>query len=456
MRHKSVDSWSWHKLWSHGSGYPESAHVYYPLDHLPADMEPRWLQGDTRGFEQRGEVSLREQKGLEIQEMRIYFRILHLTIFKLTARVHIRLHMPEVVRQHTHFHNVYKYPRKIHPIAAPPPTTIASLPPKFLGKPHVQLLGYTTSVGSSGPMAPNLMQLMATAATPSMMPSPTSLMPNYGPALFDNYNQDATALSATTTTTTVRPQALKASTKQQQMLQQLFSAPQQAEDEDNSMEDNHMENNSLLNNNFLEALQREYLSKFGGRRKRKKSSSKARNPIKEYASHYRSKPYYYQDEDLSENFEDYQDEPQPDDYEEVMMMSTGNKYGGYYPSGSEESEDQAQGYDTAVAFSGQDNSISSSIPTMEDFLDGVNNPGSVSNYDPYDNSQSWQPYSTSPTMSNSWSRPTTNTYTNSHNNSSKSPKSRPVRSRGRKKVRYVKLITRKKRKNHIRTKRYRT
>ncbi|XP_017018517.1 uncharacterized protein [Drosophila kikkawai] len=375
-------------------------------------------------------------------------------------RVHIRLHMPEVVRQHTHYHNVYKYHPKIHPVPAPvqAPTAIASSPPKYLGKPHVQLLGYTTSVGSSGPMAPNLMQLMATAATPSMMPSPTSLMPNYGPALFDNYNQDAaTPLSVATTTTTMRPlQALKAATKQQQMLQQLFSAPQQADDEDtSSVEDNQVENNSLLNNSFLEALQKEYLSKFGGRRKRKKSSSKLKNTsIKDYSNNYRSKPYYYQDEDLSENFEDYQDEPQDhEDYEEVMMMSTPSKYGGYYPTGSEEAEDQAQGYDTAVAFSGQDNSISSSIPTtMEDFLDSVNNPGSSSNYDPYDN---WQPYSTSPTMSNSWSRPTTNSYTNSHNNSSKSPKSRPIRSRGRKKIRYVKLITRKKRKNHIRTKRYR-
>ncbi|KAH8351085.1 hypothetical protein KR084_003288 [Drosophila pseudotakahashii] len=374
-------------------------------------------------------------------------------------RVHIRLHMPEVVRQHTHFHNVYKLPRKVHPVPAPPPTTIATMHPKFAGKPHVQLLGYTTAVGNSGPMSPNLMQLMGTAATPTLMPSPTNLMPNYGPALFDNYNQES-ALSATTTTTTMRPPSLKMA-KQQQLLQQIFT-PQKNEDEDISAEDNQLESNSLLNNNFLEALQREYLSKFGGRRKRKKSSSKLRN-----SNYFRSKPFYYQDEDLSENFEDYQDEqPQHEDYEEVMVMSTPNKYGGgYYPSGSEEvDQDQAQGYDSAVAFSGHDNSISSSIPTMEDFLEDANNPASGygsaggGNFDPYGSnypndmmSQAWQPSSTSASMSNSWSRPTTTTFTNS----SKGPKSRPVRSRGRTKVRYVKLITRKKRKNHIRTKRYR-
>ncbi|XP_065721406.2 uncharacterized protein [Drosophila suzukii] len=374
-------------------------------------------------------------------------------------RVHIRLHMPEVVRQHTHFHNVYKLPRKIHPIPAPPPTTIATLHPKFPGKPHVQLLGYTTSVGNSGPMVPNLMQLMGTAATPTLMPTPTNLMPNYGPALFDNYNQES-ALSATTTTTTMRPPMLKMA-KQQQLLQQIFT-PHKTEDEDTSAEDNQVESNSLLNNNFLEALQREYLSKFGGRRKRKKSSSKLKNPIKEYSNYFKSKPYYYQDEDLSENFEDYQDElPQHEDYEEVMVMSSPNKYGEYYPSGSEEmDQDHAQGYDSAVAFSGQDNSISPSLPSMEDFLNDANNPvsgyGGGGNFDPYSNSndmisQPWQPSLTSPTMSNSWSKPTTN----SNTNSSKGHKSRPVRSRGRTKVRYVKLITRKKRKNNIRTKRYR-
>ncbi|XP_033168019.1 uncharacterized protein LOC117146124 [Drosophila mauritiana] len=374
-------------------------------------------------------------------------------------RVHIRLHMPEVVRQHTHFHNVYKIPRKVHPVPAPPPTTIASMHPNFVGKPHVQLLGYTTAVGNSGPMASNIMQLMGTATTPTMMATPTNLMPNYGPALFDNYNQES-ALSATTTTTTMRPQILKAS-KQQQLLQQIFT-PQINEDEDTSAEDNQLESNSLLNNNFLEALQREYFAKFGGRRKRKKSSSKLRNPNKEYSNSYRNKPYYYQDEDLSENFEDYQDEqPHHEDYEEVMVMSGPPKYGRYYPSESEETDqDHAHGYDSAVAFSGQDNSISSSMPTMEEFLHDANNPASGygvgGNFEPYSNSndmysQPWQPSSTSATMSNSWSRPTANSYTNS----SKGPKSRPVRSRGRTKVRYVKLITRKKRKSHIRTKRYR-
>ncbi|KAH8326613.1 hypothetical protein KR067_010974 [Drosophila pandora] len=383
-------------------------------------------------------------------------------------RVHIRLHMPEVVRQHTHFHNVYKYPRKmpIHPAPAPPPTTIASLYPKFPGKAQVQLLGYTTAVGGSGPMSPNLMQLMATAATPTLMPTPTSLAPNYGPALFDNYNQAVSSLSsATTTTTTVRPPQLfksSSSQKQQQLLEQIFT-PHQSNEEDSSTEDNQLENNSLLNQNFLEALQREYLSKFGGRRKRKKTGSKKyKIPSKDYSNYYPSKPTYYQDEDVSENFEDYQDEPLNEDYEEVMMMSTPQKYSGYYPSGSDEvDQDSAQGYDNAVAFSGQDNSISSTIPTMEEFLEDVNSPGSgfsgVGSYDPYGNSngfQSWHPSPTSTAPGNSWSRPTTS---HPFPSSSKGPnKTRPVRSRGRTKIRYVKLITRKKRKNHIRTKRYRT
>ncbi|KAH8278364.1 hypothetical protein KR018_000458, partial [Drosophila ironensis] len=377
-------------------------------------------------------------------------------------RVHIRLHMPEVVRQHTHFHNVYKYARKIpfHPAPAPPPTTIASLHPKFPGKPHVQLLGYTTAVGGSGPMSPNLMQLMATAAAPTLMPTPTGMTPNYGPALFDNYNQEVSALSATTTTTTARPQVMKASKQQQQLLQQIFT-PQQTEEEETSAENNPMENNSLLNQNFLEALQREYLAKFGGRRKRKKSGPKKyKNPNKDYGgSNYQNKPYYYQDEDSSENFEDYQDEPTSEDYEEVMMMSNPPKYGGYYTSGSDEmDQDNAQGYDNAVAFSGQDNSITSTVPTMEEFLEDVSSPGSgFSGYDPYGNSneimsQSWHPSPTVPTMGSSWSGPTGKPYSNF----SKAPKSRPVRSRGRTKIRFVKLVTRKKRKNHIRAKRYRT
>ncbi|XP_001359591.4 uncharacterized protein [Drosophila pseudoobscura] len=415
-------------------------------------------------------------------------------------RVHIRLHMPEVVRQHTHFHNVYKYPKKYPqhtgPAPAPAPAPAPTLThPKLVGKPHVQLLGYTTAAGGTGPMSPSLMQLMATAVAPTNMPPAsapapvhTSLAPNYGPALFDSFNEELQKQEAPlSATTTARPIA-----KKQQLLQQIFtpnvmSALQQeaGEETDSSLEEDRFEKNSLLNLNFLEALQREYLSKFGGRRKRKKSAIRFGTRPKDYypVAPLKPRPYYYQgnqeEDDPAEHFEDYSDEPQ-DDYEEVMMMShegRGRSRGrhsnptsymessSYYPP--ETDLDDAQGYDSAVAFSGQDNSISA-MPTVDDFLDDANNhpsSGYGNFYDPYSSHEMasqpspWQPSpttaSTSAGMANSWTaRPTAP----ASSQPSKGIRLRPRSPGGRaNKVRYVKLVTRKKRRNRerIRTKRYR-
>ncbi|XP_034138349.1 uncharacterized protein LOC117590109 [Drosophila guanche] len=412
-------------------------------------------------------------------------------------RVHIRLHMPEVVRQHTHFHNVYKYPKTFPQHSAPAPASAPGSGPvpvpaptsanlKLLGKPHVQLLGYTTATGDTGSMSPSLMQLMATAVAPTHMPpAPTSLTPNYGPALFDSFNQemlqDAASLSATPKTTE-RP--IPKPAMKQQLLQQFFtpnviSALQQPggkreEVQDSSLEEDYFEKNSLLNLNFLEALQREYLSKFGGRRKRKKSSLKfGKTRPKDYHAfpQKNAKPYYYQEnreeDDPSEHFQDYSDEPQ-DDYEEVMLMESSSKWGGFYPP--ETDLDDGQGYDSAVAFSDQDNSISG-MPTVEDFLDDANNhpQSDFGNfYDPHPNrhpyprsyggsnemaSQPSQPWLPSQTTANNWVTPTTPTSTHP----SKGIRLRPRSPGSGQKVRYVKLVTRKKRKNRdrIRTKRYR-
>ncbi|XP_022214394.2 uncharacterized protein LOC111068911 [Drosophila obscura] len=415
-------------------------------------------------------------------------------------RVHIRLHMPEVVRKHTHFHNVYKYPNKFpqhsFPVPAPAPVPAPTAAhPKLLGKPHVQLLGYTTAAGGTGSMSPSLMQLMATAVAPTHVPpAPSSLSPNYGPALFDNFNQEllneAASLSATPTTTE-RP--IPKPAMKQQLLQQIFtpnvmSALQQEaepEEQDSSLEEDQFEKNSLLNLNFLDALQREYFSKFGGRRKRKKSPTKFGTRPKEYhpLPPAKTKPYYYlgnqEEDDPYEHFEDYSDEPQ-DDYEEVMLMSpdrgrgrhsnptsymeSSSKWGGYFPS--ETDLDDAQGYDSAVAFSSQDNSISA-MPTVEDFLEDASNhspPGYGNFYDPhpypsYGGSQPspWLPSPTeaspSAAMANSWAKPSTPT----SSQPTKGLRLRPRRPGSGHKVRYVKLVTRKKRKNRerIRTKRYR-
>ncbi|XP_030078627.1 uncharacterized protein LOC115482781 [Drosophila hydei] len=352
-------------------------------------------------------------------------------------RVHIRLHMPEVVRQHTHFHKVYKhFPL---PVAAPQPLMPVAAPP--VGKPHVSLLGYTTTASGSGGMAPSVKQLMATADTPMAMSMPT-LKPNYGPALFDNYNQ-----------------------------QQAAEAEPEAETEPE------LENNELLNGNFMAALQREYQSKFGGRQRKRKKVT--------HLSKLRSRPKQKPQQLLSnsdEQFDDYQDEAdtryaEPDEPNEQYMDAA--------KSWAElgESED-----DSAAAFSGHNNALSA-VPSVDDFLNEVSgnnfgpyygsmyseygNTGHADNrYSEYGNTGSmYNEYdSADPTGSSAWQA----TPSAAYNSYPRPTKATPIRPRPRQrsrpsapatsltspagnggKVRYIKLTTRKKRKNRIKAKRYR-
>ncbi|KAM8704555.1 hypothetical protein ACLKA7_009068 [Drosophila subpalustris] len=384
-------------------------------------------------------------------------------------RVHIRLHMPEIVRKHTHFHKVYKL-----------------LPPPSIGKPHVSLLGYTTTASGTGVLSPNLMHVMASAATPM------SVAPKYGPALFDNYNQKVEAATAATTTTpaTFKPSGSSSylatmpatasgigspKSPQQQLLQQIFtpnilaaiSASQQQKIKHHNSNNNNiemqselelgsnqepesepepeLEHNELLNNNFLAALQHEYFNKFGsGTRKRKRvhfrSNYRRPPPPKKASNHV---------QDSDEHFDDYQEEDQP----------SSSSFG-------DDDEGTATGYDSAAAFSGQSNGVSF-MPTVDEFLNDANSNSYAPFYgNAYDDYQMNSVKTTSEAIGNNeWhsSPPTFSSY-------ARPTKATPPKLRLRQrrpslelasgsgnasKVRYVKLATRKKRKNRIKSKRYR-
>ncbi|XP_034488745.1 uncharacterized protein LOC117792641 [Drosophila innubila] len=313
-------------------------------------------------------------------------------------RVHIRLHMPEIVREHTHFHKVYK---RLPPSLEP---QIHHSTPH--GKPHVSLLGYTTTASGTGVLSPNLMQVMASAATPmSVMPT---LAPNYGPALFDNYNQEAAASAA---------------------------APEPEPE---------LENNELLNNNFLAALQHEYFNKFGsGRRKRKRVH---------FRSNYRSPPPKKTLNHVQESEEHLDDYPEdsPSGYEDQSGSSIGYE------------DDEATGYDSAAAFSGQSNGVSL-MPTVDEFLSDVNSNSYTQLYgNMYDDygptseairSNDW--HSLPPTFSSPYARPTKATPPKLRLRQRRPSSQLESGSGNAGKVRYVKLTTRKKRKNRIKSKRYR-
>ncbi|XP_030562520.1 uncharacterized protein LOC115763884 [Drosophila novamexicana] len=333
-------------------------------------------------------------------------------------RVHIRLHMPDVVRQHTHFHKVYKH--LPHPLPPPQQLGPVSAP---MGKPHVSLLGYTTTASGSGSMAPSLRQLMATPmAMPMPMPMPMpTLTPNYGPALFDSYNQqqaEAVAAAATPAPTMATPEP-----------------------------EPELENNELLNENFMAALQREYLSKFGGsQRKRKKVN---------FVRKLRGKPQPQLSSE--EQFNEYQ-EP----YLEAAKAWT------ELGDNQDENED-----DSAAAFSGQNNALSS-VYSLDEFLNDVGGnafaPHYGSIYNEYGNNgyagstghtgyaghAGWQ---STPTAFSSYARRTKATPTLSRARRQRLPNETgsgmgsTEGSAG--KVRYIKLTTRKKRKNRIKAKRYR-
>ncbi|XP_017844645.1 uncharacterized protein LOC108601256 [Drosophila busckii] len=344
-------------------------------------------------------------------------------------RVHIRLHMPEVVRKHTHFHNVYKHV----PVPAPAP------PKKFSAvKPHVSLLGYTTSATGSGALAPSLMQLMATAATP---------MHNYGPA----FNLLATASAAS------------GSKQRQQLLQQIFTpnimaaitAAQQAKDEaslsnlasDASSEQPELEQNTLLNANFLAALQREYLSKFTGQRKRKKTNylTQRRPQLQLQQALHHSHHNHVQHVASDEQFDDYQEEPNAVDDEPLEEL--------------ELDVDNASGYDSAAAFSGQNNALMS-MPSVDEFMSDVADnsyaPYYGNSYDDYaatanNYSNSYDSWQTAP----AYARPTKATPTKSRSQPRRPHSDLDSSTVGTGKMRYVKLTARKKRKNRIKSKRYR-
>ncbi|EDW59763.1 uncharacterized protein [Drosophila virilis] len=370
-------------------------------------------------------------------------------------RVHIRLHMPDVVRQHTHFHKVYKH--LPHPLPPPQLLRPVSAP---MGKPHVSLLGYTTTASGSGSMAPSLRQLLA---TPVAMPMPMpTLTPNYGPALFDSYNQQQVEAAATPAPTTTTVKLNSSSTRQQQqLLQQLFAAITAAqkqrleqqlelepEQEPESEPEPELENNELLNENFMAALQREYLSQFGGsQRKRKKVN---------FVSKLRGKPQ--QQQSSEEQFDEYQ-EPYLEAAKAWVELG----------ENQDENED-----DSAAAFSGHNNALSS-VSSVDEFLNDVGGNAFATHYgsmyNEYGNTgyaghtghtgypvhAGWQ---SKPTAFSSYARPTKATPTLSRARRQRRPNETgsgmgsTERSAG--KVRYIKLTTRKKRKNRIKAKRYRT
>ncbi|XP_030243472.1 uncharacterized protein LOC108660081 [Drosophila navojoa] len=390
-------------------------------------------------------------------------------------RVHIRLHMPDVVRQHTHFHKVYKHfplpvalPQQLMPVAAPP-----------MAKPHVSLLGYTTTASGSGGMASSVKQLMATADTPMAM-SMATLKPKYGPALFDNYSQQQAAaeLKATlppTTPATQLLQQLLTSIKaaQQQRLQQQMEM--EAEPETETELEPELENNELLNDNFMAALQREYLAKFAGRQQKRKKVNHLSKP----QGRPRQKPQQLLS-NSEEQYDDYQDEvdtryAEPDEPNEQYLNAA--------KSWAELGENED---DSAAAFSGQNNALSS-VPSVDDFLNEVNGnsyaPYYGSMYSQYGNTghtghtdSRYSEYGSTGSMYNDYDNiePTGGsvwqaTPTAAYNSYPRPTKATPIRPRPRQrarpsstspgqnsgKMRYVKLTTRKKRKNRIRAKRYR-
>lgn len=400
--------------------------------------------------------------------------------------------MPEVVRQHTHFHKVYKHfplpvapPQQLMPVVAPP-----------MGKPHVSLLGYTTTASGSGGMASSVKQLMATADTPMAM-SMATLKPNYGPALFDSYNQQqgaelkATLPSTTPATVKLGSSSSSGSSMLQQLLTSIKAAQQQrlqqqqqqmemeAEPETETELEPELENNELLNGNLMAALQREYLAKFVGRQQKRKK-------VNRFISKPQSRPRQKPQQLLSnseEQFDDYQDEmdtryAEPDEPNEQYLDSA--------KSWAELGENED---DSAAAFSGQNNALSS-VPSVDDFLNEVGgnsyapyygsmynqygNAGQTdSRYSEYGNTGSmYNDYDTIDPTGGSTAWPATPTA--AYNSYPRPTKATPIRPRPRQrarpsapassltspgqnggKMRYVKLTTRKKRKNRIRAKRYR-
>lgn len=285
--------------------------------------------------------------------------------------------MPEIVRQHTHFHKVYKL---VEPHAPSHPPT------KWQPQPHVSLLGYTTTASGTGHLTSDLAQLISSVVAAT----PTPPTPNYGPALFDN--KYLTEESATNSDTTVQPAG--------KLLQQLFKPnvevePPPAPHADSEPE---LEHNELLNSNFMAALQREYLSKFGSTSKppkrkkpnnnnnnsflrvakpklkpKLKTKSKYKQQMEEYASN------YLHDMQSGENFDEQTEEeeeqqPPPTAYAEHYQELEGI---GSHPFDDEDEvvHDSHGDYDSATAFSTPNNGLSF-LPTPDEFLNDIHSSNS--------------------------------------------------------------------------------
>lgn len=282
--------------------------------------------------------------------------------------------MPEIVRQHTHFHKVYKL---VEPHASHPPT-------KWQPQPHVSLLGYTTTASGTGHLSSDLAKLISSVVAAT----PTPPTPNYGPALFDNKYLTEESASHTTSDITVQPAG--------KLLQQLFKPNVEVESPPHADSEPELEHNELLNSNFMAALQREYLAKFGSTSKppkrkkpnnnnnsilrvakpklkpKLKTKSKYKQQMEEYASN------YLQDMQSGENF----DEHTVDDEEEEEMPPP-TAYAEHYqevegtdPNSSSnpfKDEDEVVGhgdYDSAAAFSRPKNGLSF-LPTPDEFLNDI-------------------------------------------------------------------------------------
>lgn len=293
--------------------------------------------------------------------------------------------MPEIVRQHTHVHKVYKL------IDAPPVHGV--LPSKWpSAQPHISLLGYTTTASGTGPLMPDLTKLIAT-------PTPT-LTPNYGPALFDNKY-----LSESQPKRELQEEEKEAEAGK--FLQQLFK-PNIVDAMDTEKEPGQMEHNELLNNNFLAALQREYMAKFGSKppktkRQKPKSFFRLAKPIKPKTptkSKTKTKYREQESEEYASNYlQDFEEQEEEAEKEEEELPIHTNYAEQIPPSSSNpfyEHDDDAD-YDSASAFSTLNNNGLSFLPTPDEFLNHIHGPNSYTGntyadlYDDHDDADDYGP-----------------------------------------------------------------
>lgn len=276
--------------------------------------------------------------------------------------------MPEIVRQHTHVHKVYKL------IDAPPPVH-GVLPSKWpAAQPHISLLGYTTTASGAGPLMPDLTQLIGT---------PT-LTPNYGPALFDNKYLSESQPKKELQELEEKQEEGKAG----KIFQQLFKPNIMDAMDTTEEQPAQMEHNELLNTNFLAALQSEYMAKFGSKspkikRQKPKSffrlaakplkpksqtKSKTKTKFREQESEEYATNYLQDFEEQEEAEKEAEELPDHTNYaEHLAPHSSSNPF--YEP-------DDDTDYDSASAFSSLNNNGLSFLPTPDEFLNHIHGPNS--------------------------------------------------------------------------------